>query len=213
MALPLNRMCVVRQYFSDTDGSPLADGYLKFFSVSSSTPKAVYSDSQGNISLGVQVALDSAGRLPSVFLANDGGYLVEVYTSAGVLVTTLSGDEVENVAEVFLAGLGAYQAQGARDVVSEYTVLADDQLVTINDTGTVIINLPVLADRTESITLKNVGSGTVDITPDAAESIEGLSAGTAYSLPAASSPDFPTVTLLPSAGDNSWWIQSSHALV
>ena len=80
---------------------------------------------------------------------------------------------VENTALSTWAGstaittLGTISTDGARDVTNGYTVLASDNLITVNDSGTVVINLPAATARVAGtttsglpITIKNVGSGT-----------------------------------------------------
>lgn len=64
---------VPSQQFSDDNGNPLASGKLYFYEVGTTTPKDVYSTSNGNTALSNPVILDSAGRA-TVWL--DGYYKV-----------------------------------------------------------------------------------------------------------------------------------------
>lgn len=62
-------------------GSPINGGFLKFFDTGTSAPKSVFADSSLSISIGSDVRLDGAGRVPPLFL--DGGYKVILTDSGG----------------------------------------------------------------------------------------------------------------------------------
>jgi len=59
------------------------------------------------------------------------------------------------------------------------------------------------------LTIKNMGTEALSITPDGADTIDGLNA--VYTVPAASSPNFPAITLVSDAVSD-YFIVSSHGL-
>lgn len=208
--LPLARMPVCCQQFFDEDGRPLENGSLAFFVEGSSTPLAVYADADMSTSLGSIVLLDAAGRAPSIFLQPT-GYRLEVMDQHDVVVSALSGDTLEDIGSAFLGNLGTLFAQGSKDVSSGYVPTSDDFLVTSDASDTTspfVLQLPPSAERTEPLTFKHQSAFAAALTSDGTETIEGVAA--AYSMPAAASPNLPTVTLLPIT--NGWLIASSHGL-
>ncbi len=210
-ALPLARQPVVAQrYIDEATGYPLELGYLLFFEEGSSTPLEVYADADADVSLGVEVELDANGLAPSVFVLPT-GYRLEVYNAQDVLQAGQSGDQVEDVGTAFAANWGTFFAAGTKDASSGYTATNDDFLITTdaNDvTSPFILNLQPSAERTQPLTIKHQSAFALSISPDGSESIEEVAAP--YSVPAASSPNLPTVTLLPVT--NGWLISSSHGL-
>ncbi len=210
-ALPLARQPVVAQrYIDEANGYPLELGYILYFLEGSSTPEDVEADADGSVSLGVRVDLDANGLAPSVFF-HPLGYRTEVYNAQDVLQTGQSGDQVEDVGAAFAANQGTFFAAGSKDVSSGYTATNDDFLITTdaNDTTSpFILNLQPSAERTQPLTIKHQSAFALEITADGSESIENLAAP--YEVQAASSPNLPTVTLLPVT--NGYLISSSHGL-
>ncbi len=210
MAIPLARMPVCCQVFLDDNGAPLSLGSLKFYVEGSSTALAVYADADMSVSLGTTVNLDASGRAPSIFLQPT-GYRLEVIDADSVVVAALSGDQLEDVGAAFAANWGTFFAGGSKDVSSGYTSTNDDFLITTDSTDSAspfILNLQASASRTQPLTIKHQSANALSIVPDGSESLENVAA--AYSVPAASSPNLPTVTLLPVT--NGWLIASSHGL-
>lgn len=81
---------VPAQWFDASGNAALAGGKLQFFEVGTTTPKAVYSDYQGNTSAGTVVTLDSSGRA-NIWLA--GLYSVQLTTAADVPI----GNRVDGI--------------------------------------------------------------------------------------------------------------------
>lgn len=187
----------------------LAGGYLTFKVAGTSTPANVYADVDGLVSLGSTVTLDAEGEAVAIYLAPH-GYKVTLFDEDDV--QQWSQDNVHNL-EALIARLGLIFVAGSKGVTDGYTVAATDYLVTVEEptVDPATIALQPSADRLQDITIKNVGPTLVDVTPDGAETIENLGPGVAYRLPAASSPNFPSITLRPD-GVSNYWIVSSHGL-
>ncbi len=211
MALPLGRQPTIAiRYWDESDGTALSLGYLLYFEEGSSTPQEVFADADGNTSLGTRVNLDSNGLAPSVFVLPT-GYRIEVYSATDILQAGQSGDQVEDPGTAFAANWGTFFAAGSKDVSSGYTATNDDFLITTdaNDaTSPFILNLQPSAERTQPLTIKHQSAFALAVTPDGTETIEAVAA--AYSVPAAASPNLPTVTLLPVT--NGYLISSSHGI-
>lgn len=107
----------------DASGNPISGARLYTFdSVSTSTPKATYSDNSLTISYGAYVTADSSGVFPPIFGAANESYYMVLRTSADVFVdefpfaTTLGPDS----SSVFLKDLGTngrFQVSGDAGVV------------------------------------------------------------------------------------------------
>jgi hypothetical protein len=209
MANPLALMPIPRTQWCDGDGAPLAGGVLRFYIVGTSTPRDVYTTADGDVPLGTTVTLDGDGRAAAIYLGL-GGYKVTLEDSTGTLVWTQ--DQVETTAETLIAALGTLFATGASAVTSGYKILETDLLVTVDSTGgpdPCVITLPAASDRTAQLTIKNLGTVALAITPDGTDTIEGLSLA-ALTVPVAANPNFPTVTLV--SDGTGWWILSSHGV-
>ncbi len=211
MAIPLARQPVgVQRYIEESDGSPLSLGYLLYFLEGSSTPEDVEADADGSVSLGTRVDLDANGMATSVFF-HPLGYRLEVYNAQNVLQAGQSCDTLEDVGAAFASNQGTFFAAGTKDASSGYTATNDDFLITTdaNDTtNPFILNLQPSAERTQPLTIKHQSAFALAVTPDGTETIEAVAA--AYSVPAAASPNLPTVTLLPVT--NGYLISSSHGI-
>jgi hypothetical protein len=170
------------------------------------TPKLLYADADLTTPLATTVVLDTAGRV-TAFMAS-GGYDFEVYDSDDVLQYTVLG--VEDIGLTWLSTIGQQFATGSKSVTSGYTILDTDQLVTVDTTsGAATINLLPAADYGLVLTIKNMGANTVAVTPDGSETIDGVAS--AFSIPAASSPTFPSIVLISDAVSG-YFIQASHGL-
>ena len=75
--------------FFNNDGTVLAGGKLYTYIAGTSTPKATYTTSAGNIAHTNPIVLDSAGRVPGgeIWLSS-GTYKFSVFTSANTLIAT-----------------------------------------------------------------------------------------------------------------------------
>lgn len=209
MSLPLALLPVPRQRFliiTPEGFQPMSGGRLEFYIAGTSTPKAVYADADGQVALGVTVDIDADGYTPAIFLQHVGHKVVLIDDQNAQV---WSQDDVENVAEAFLASAANTQSKGAKDVADGYTITADDNLVTINEptVDPAKLYLPRASDRGTSLIVKNKVPHQLAIYPYGSETIEGLAAP--FVLPAASSPIFPTVHLM-SDGVSNYWVVSSH---
>jgi hypothetical protein len=206
MSLPLSLLFGKWQQFTDDLGAPLANGSLKFFIAGTTTPQAVYADSDGMTSLGTTVDLNGAGRpssgsnLVGVYLLPT-GYKVNVYNQAAVLQS--STDDVEDVGSAFLADLANIWATGSKSVTTGYTVADSDNWVSVSEptTNPAILNLPAAASRGGVLFVQNIGPTPVSVTPNGSETINSIAG--AYALPIAASPVFPALLLL-SDGVSNW---------
>lgn len=173
-----------------------------------STLKFLKDAATGGVDLTNPVVADAGGRFVGMFLQND-GYDMILTDANDVEIWRVEG--VEDIAGTFFNQLGSQEASGSFDVNSPYTIIAGDWLVT-SDAGDAtdpfIFQLPPLIDWTTPLTIKHFAPTTADVTPDGTDKIEGVAA--AFSMPAASGVDIPTLTLVPGAA--SWYIQSSHAV-
>lgn len=207
MSLPLGLLPVPRHRFFDASGAPLAGGTLSFFVAGTSTPKSVFSDVDGLIPIGTTVTLDAGGWAEAIYLS-PAGYKVVLKNSAGV--QQFAQDNVHNLPSL-IGRLGIIFVAGSKTATDGYEIDDEDYLVLVNEptADPATVALPPSADRTQDITIKNVGPTAVNVTPDGAETIDTVAA--AYNLPAASSPNFPTITLRPD-GVSGYYIVSSHGL-
>lgn len=207
MSLPGTLLYWLDRQFKDDNGVPLALGSIKPLVTATSTPKALYADAALSMPLSLpSVALDAAGRVTAFM--DSGGYDFEVYDANSNLLYTVEG--VEDPGRTFLASIGNQFASGPGTVTDGYTVLSTDQFVEVDSSaGATTINLLAAADYGLVLTIKNMGANTVAVTPDGAETIDTVAS--AFTLPAASSPTFPSIVLL-SDGISNWKIQASHGL-
>ena len=210
MSLPYALMPVCRQQFLDPNGDPYAGGTLYFYEAGTSTPATVYADAAGAADLGTSLVLDAGGYADAIYLA-PGGYKVILRDADGVQVWEQDG--VEDIASTFFDQLGVNMAEGTADVVSNYEVLTTDKLVTVASTGGAnpcLIYLPSAALHGGPVVIKNMGTIALSVTPLSGETIDNLDEP--FAVPAASSPTYPAITLLPD-GISNWWVTASHGVV
>lgn len=77
--------------FFDSNGNPLSGGKLYSYDAGTTTPKATYTTSAGNVAHTNPIVLDSAGRIPSggeIWITNGDSYKFVLNTSADVLIAT-----------------------------------------------------------------------------------------------------------------------------
>ena len=194
--------------FHDLNGDPLAAGYLMPFVAGTGTFKPLYADALLTTQLPPSVLLDDEGRV-TAFLGS-GGYDISVYDADGVLQYVLEG--IEDYGATQIGQLGVNLAQGSSLVTSGYTVLATDTLVTVNSTGgptPCVVNLPDCTEHPLLLTVKNMGTIALALTPFSVQTIDGVNS--AYTIAAASGAQKPSV-FLANDGVSSWWILASHQL-
>jgi len=89
MAVFLSPVGGAASQFFNNDGTVLAGGKIYTYAAGTSTPKATYTTSTGNIAHANPIILDSSGRVPGgeIWLSA-GTYKFSVLTSASVLIAT-----------------------------------------------------------------------------------------------------------------------------
>lgn len=198
-------------YGPDVNGdlNPLAAGLLYFYTAGTSTPQDTFSDAALTTPRTNPVVLDGDGRAPLIYLSPL-AYKLVLADANDVVVWTADG--WSDIAQVVLATLGVTLGDGASDVVSGYTVLETDGTITVDSTGGAnpcIINLPPAADRKWPLCIKQAGTVAIAVTPDGAETIDGVAA--AFTIPAGASPVFPSAVFVP-RGSSNWILQASHKI-
>jgi hypothetical protein len=200
----------IDQQLCDTNGQPVAGGKLYFYEANSSTPLAVYSDPDGDTAQTNPVILDADGRPPdAIFIAAESYKTIFTDADDAVIWTRTV---YQDPGSVFANHFGVLAADGARDETSGYAVQLDDRLITMDGSGGAnpcIVQLPAASDATQMLTIKNVGSVALAVTPDGSDTIDTVAA--AYTVPVAASPVFPTITIVPD-GVSGWFIVGSHGL-
>jgi hypothetical protein len=188
------------QRFFLEDGSPNAGGFVYTKLAGTSTDQDTYTTANGTPHEN-PIELDADGRPPSPIFIAPVGMKFLVHDADDVLLYTV--DLVEDAGSVFAQTWGTLLSAGSKNVVSGYTVLAADRLVTVDSSaGATTINLLAAGDATQPVVIKNLGANTVTLTPDGTDTIDTLSS---FTLSAASSPTFPELRLV-SDGVSSWWI-------
>ena len=188
---------------------PNANGFVSSVVAGTSTPLETYTDVNGTTANPTTIQLDPDGRPPDPIFLLPQGYDFLVYDSNNALQYTIPGI---TTGQSFAATFGNVLATGATNVSSGYTTVVSDRLVTVSSTGgpnPCIINLMPAVDATQPLTIKNLGTVALAVTPNGSDAIDTLNA--AFTVSAASSPSFPSI-LLASDGISSWWILASHGL-
>ena len=208
--LPAGQFLFSSQQLFDDSGTPLSLARLLTYESGGtfSVLQSLYSDVDLAVALSNPVIADSAGRFPSLFVLPVGYDWILQDADGNEIIR---GIDFEDIGQAFLSNLGVQMATGTEDVASGYQVVDGDWLVTTdaNDaTNPFVVNLPDLATWTTPLTIKHQSALACNVTPAGTDEIENVAA--AYALPAAASPNLPTVTLIP--GPSSWLIQSSHGL-
>lgn len=201
----------VDRQFCDANGDPLAGGKLYSYEAGTSTALALYSDVDLTTPYANPLVLDADGRPPdgAVFLQPQ-GYKFILTDADDVAIWTL--DNIQDVGQVFAEHFGLELSEGGKEVVSGYTVLATDRLVTVDSTGGAnpcVVNLPAAGTRTQPLAVKNLGTIALAVTPNGADTVEGIAS--AFTVAAAATPSFPTIWMV-SDGTSGWWIVASHGL-
>ncbi len=176
---------------------------------SPSTAQATYQDQDGDTAHSNPITIDANGSVPSdaIFLLPT-GYRVLITDADAVPLVDLAF--VEDVGSAFLDQSAVIQSQGTDATTSPYIVTDDDNTVTVSSaTDPFVVQLPAAADRGTPLIIKNLSAIAVRVTPDSAETIEGIAAY--FAIGSAVSPNFPTITLL-SDGVSNWILSSSHGL-
>ncbi len=214
MSLPGGVLNNPRWQARDDDDLPMAFAKLYSYEVGGafSTPQFLYADSLLTTPLTNPVLADAGGFFPEMFMLHV-GYDLRLKTTLDV--TVRSALDVEDIGASFLGNLGLFLSDGARDVASGYTVLATDLLITTDSTDATdpfVLNLGLVANRTYPLCIKHQSAFDCEVTPDGTNSIDGLAVGTVYTIPAAASPNFPSIWLVPDDDGVTYRIVASHGL-
>ena len=204
MALP-GGVSPVPTNFYDTNGDPLANGFIATKAAGTNTDKTTWTTSALSSTNSNPVQLDANGHA-DIFLGV-GAYDLIATDANSVPVPTASIYGVVDTAQTYLPILGNTFATGARGVATGYTVLSTDYLITVDGTGGAnpcVILLPA-ATSGHQLTIQNIGDVPVAITPHGADTINALVASAVWTMPAAVSAVqiFPTATLYPD-GTSNW---------
>lgn len=186
---------------------PNAGGYVECYELDGVTPKLTYSDPDLTVPNTAIVTLGSDGRPASDMYLDRGGYQMVVYDIDDNLLYT---DICEDTAGTYWSDFGSEQASGSEDVADGYQVLETDNLVTTDATvvGTPNLTLDQAANRVGlPLVIKNQAAVAWTVTPFGSDTIDKESAGTAITLPAASSGSCPAITLVPKSGG--WFITAT----
>lgn len=90
MTVNLSALAGAGQQFFDNNGNPLSGGKLYSYEAGTTTPKATYTTSAGNVAHTNPIVLDSAGRVSSgeIWLTSGANYKFSLFTSTDVLIAT-----------------------------------------------------------------------------------------------------------------------------
>jgi hypothetical protein len=91
MTVNLSMLAGAGAQFFDNNGNPLTGGKLYSYGAGTTTPKATYTTSAGNVAHANPIVLDASGRVPSggeIWLSDGDSYKFALYTSADVLIAT-----------------------------------------------------------------------------------------------------------------------------
>lgn len=206
-ALPFPRV----QVFTDL-GVVAANHRLQFYAAGTTDPLDTYSDHLGLTPNANPVTLDDAGRATVYIQAR--GYKMAFLPPVGNDTPIYTQDNIFAPGWFAWSQIGLLLAEGERDVNSGYEVVAADLFVTVNSSGGAdpcVITLPASGDRLQPVTIKNRGSIVLAVTPQAGETIDGVSGP--YTVPVSATPLFPAITLLPDPESvGNWLILSSHGI-
>ena len=214
MAVPFPGSLVpwIAGQFCDAEGHPLVGGLLYSYVAGTDTPRPTYTNVDLTTPHTNPIVLDAGGRAESPIFVGPGGYKFLLTDADDVPIFTI--DHIEDVGATFAAQFGLVMSQGGKNVTSGYTVLDSDRLVTVNSTGGAdpcIINLLPAADATQPVTIKNMGIIGLEVTPNGADTIDGLSE--TFDVPPQDVASiYPAITLV-SDGVNAWHIISSHWVI
>lgn len=195
---------------TDAGWVPNEDGKIWTYEAGSpSTLQPTYQDADGDTAHSNPIVINADGSVPSdaIYILPT-GYRILITDADDVPLVDLAF--VEDVGSAFLAQSAVIQSDGTDATASPYIVTDTDNTVTVSSaTDPFVVQLPAAADRGTPLVIKNLSAIEVQVTPDGAETVDTVAA--AYSMPAASSPTFPAITLN-SDGVSNWIIASSHGL-
>lgn len=209
MALPLALVPWVELRFLLADGAPNAGGFVKTYVAGTTTPLETYtgSDVDTDPANPTTIELDADGRPPDPIFLLPRGYKFIVEDADNVELYSI--DNIEDVGATAFATLGQVLADGARDRTDGYVITDADNTITVLPAASpdpCEIFLPAAADRGLPLTVINVGTVDVALTPDGSDTINGASG--ALTIPAGTTPVFAGATL--NADGVSNWLLSAY---
>lgn len=169
------------------DDQPMNGGTAYFYAAGTSTPKNVWTEKEKTNAY-TSYTLGADG---SIQLYGDGLYKIVVKDSAGN--TEYTWDNVKIQANTF-----SVSTQNGT-----YTATPDDDVLLCN--GTFTVNLQTVDDFEHPVVIKNIGSGTITVDPNGAETIDG---STTLTITAQNK----TLTLYPDTTASTWrrgYVQSN----
>ena len=194
---------------SDDDGNPVSGGKLYSYQAGTSTPQQTFTDVDLLVANANPTILDAGGRA-TVYL---GPVAYKFILKDATDVQLWERDDIEDIGQTLFTTLGIdigapFAPPTTRTLVSGNTIGVTDQLILVNSTGGAdpcIINLPPAASFVQpSITIKNLGTVALAITPDGTDVLE-LVPGP-YALEAAAGLIYPSVIL--TANSAAWYIMA-----
>jgi hypothetical protein len=197
------------RFFLEDGVTPNAFGSIITYAAGTTTPQVTYADAGGVTSNPTTITLDSGGR-PSlnVFLGT-ASYDIAVLDASDVTLYTMPG--VTNAGVNASDTFGVQFSAGAKNQASGYTVVSTDRLVTMatssSTTNPAVINLCAASAFTSRLTIKNLGTYTLAVTPSGTDTIEGANAALNLIPASGVAMQYPTVVLL-SDGVSKWAIES-----
>lgn len=189
-----------------TAGAVAANHRLAFFAAGTDVPQDTYADALLTTPNDNPLTLDAAGRGVVYLDPAFGGYKVEFLPPLGNNTPIWTQDVIYDPAGLWVARFGYELQVGARDVTDSYVVTDDDVMITVASTGgpnPCKIYLPPAITRGMPVIVKNMGTTALAVTPDNLDTIEEI--GSAYTVAAAVSPNFPTAWFVPDRVSN-WWV-------
>lgn len=202
----------IERRFTDAAGIPLAGGSISSFIAGTTTPLETYSDSDLTVANPVVIDLNDNGCAPNPMYLLPRAYKFTVADADDVIQPHYPFDDVMDVGDVFAEYFGRFLYDGSKSVVSGYTTLVTDHLVTVVPAGSpspCIINLINAASARWPVTVKNMDNTPIRLTPNGTNTIDGINGY--ITIPAGVYPALPSVTLL-SDGVGGWLITSSHKM-
>lgn len=197
------------EQFFDDDGQPLAGGKFASYAAGTSTPLATYTDSDLTVEQTNPIILDASGRPAQPIYLQPTGYKFILSDADDVVLVTFDNFSVPGW--IFAENFGYLETQGGKDQTSGYLVLITDRLVTMDSTGGAdpcIVQLPAAAEFRSELTIKNLGTVALAVTPAGADTIDTVAA--AYTVAAGATPNFPTI-IVASDGVSNWWVRAKFS--